>query len=157
VAFKRRSIVVFLAALLTVFAASSTLAAPPVKEPLVIEDADFDNLCAFPVRIEITANKEYVKFFSDGRILVNGKLFARITNLDTDQSMDVNISGPAHITLATERTMGRGILLLFPEDATGPGLLLLTGRVDVVRGEDGFITNYTVRGTSVNVCAALAA
>ena len=154
---RRRSIVVFAAALLTLLAASTTLAAPPVKEPLVIEDADFDNLCAFPVRIEITANKEYVKFFSDGRLLVNGKLFARITNLETDESMDVNISGPAHITLTTERTMGRGILLLFPQDATGPGLLLLTGRVDIIRGEDGFITNYDIRGTSVNVCAALAA
>jgi len=116
-----------------------------------------DNLCKFPVRIEITANKEYVKFFSDGRLLVNGKLFVRITNLNTGKSMDVNISGPANVTLTSERNMGRGLLLLFPEDAGGPGLFLNTGRLDVIRGEDGFITNYTVRGTSVDVCAALAA
>ena len=156
-AVRMRSIVVLVAALVTVVAAGTTLAAAPVKEPIVIEDEDFDNLCSFPVRIAITANKEYVKFFSDGRILVNGKLFARITNLDTGQSIDVNISGPAHITPFSERSMGRGILLLFPQDATGPGLLLLTGRLDIVRGEDGFITSYDNRGTSVDVCAALAA
>jgi hypothetical protein len=67
----------------------------------------------------------------------------------------VNISGPASVTLTSERNMGRGILLLFPEDAGGPGLFLNTGRLDIIRGEDGFITNYTVGGTSVDVCAAL--
>jgi hypothetical protein len=140
---------------LAIFAGSAAHGAQPIRDPLVIEDADFDNLCQFPVRIEITANKEYVKFFSDGRLLVNGKLFVRITNLDSGAAMDVNISGPANVTLASERNMGRGILLLFPEDAGGPGLFLNTGRLDVIRGEDGFITNYTVRGTSVDVCAAL--
>ena len=154
-AFRRPLIVVCAVAFLAVFAGSAAHGAQPIREPLVIEDEEFDNLCSFPVRIEITANKEYVTFFSDGRLHVNGKLFVRITNLDTGKSMDVNISGPANVTLTSERNMGRGILLLFPEDAGGPGLFLNTGRLDVIRGEDGFITNYTVRGTSVDVCAAL--
>jgi hypothetical protein len=154
-ALRRPLFVVCAAAFLAVFAGSAAHGAQPIREPLVIEDADFDNLCKFPVRIEITANKEYVKFFSDGRLLVNGKLFVRITNLDSGESIDVNISGPANVTPASERNMGRGILLLFPEDAGGPGLFLNTGRLDIIRGEDGFITNYTVRGTSVDVCAAL--
>ena len=156
-AFRRPLFVVCAVAFVAIFAGSAAHGAQPIREPLVIEDADFDNLCKFPVRIEITANKEYVKFFSDGRLLVNGKLFVRITNLDTGKSMDVNISGPANVTPTSERNMGRGILLLFPEDAGGPGLFLNTGRLDVIRGEDGFITNYTVRGTSVDVCAALTA
>ena len=154
-ALRRPLFVVCAAAFLAVFAGSAAHGAQPIREPLVIEDADFDNLCQFPVRIEITANKEYVKFFSDGRLLVNGKLFVRITNLDSGESIDVNISGPANVTPTTERNMGRGILLLFPEDAGGPGLFLNTGRLEIIRGEDGFITNYTVRGTSVDVCAAL--
>jgi hypothetical protein len=156
-AFRRPLLFAFVGALLAVFAASTALAAQPIREPLVIEDEDFNNLCRFPVRLEITANKEYVKFFSEGRVLVNGKLFARITNLDTGKSIDVNISGPANISPESERNMGRGILLLFPQDAGGPGLILNMGRLDVIRGEDGFITNYTVRGTSVDVCAALTA
>ena len=154
-ALRRPLFVVCAAAFLAVFAGSAAHGAQPIREPLVIEDADFNNLCQFPVRIEITANKEYVKFFSDGRLLVNGKLFVRITNLDSGESIDVNISGPANVTPTTERNMGRGILLLFPEDAGGPGLFLNTGRLEIIRGEDGFITNYTVRGTSVDVCAAL--
>ena len=154
-ALRRTLFVVCAAAFLAVFAGSAAHGAQPIREPLVIEDEDFNNLCQFPVRIEITANKEYVKFFSDGRLLVNGKLFVRITNLDTGESIDLNISGPSYITPTSERSMGRGIFLLFPEDAGGPGIVLNTGRVDTIRGEDGFITNYTVRGTSVDVCAAL--
>ena len=50
-----------------------------------------------------------------------------------------------------------GIFLLFPQDAGGSALILVTGRTDTVRGEDGFITRLTVRGTTLNVCAALAA
>jgi hypothetical protein len=155
-ALRRPLFFAFVAALLTVCAANAALAAQPIREPLVIVDADFDNLCPFPVRIEITANKEYVTFFSDGRLLVTGKLFARIVNLDTGKSMEVNISGPANISIRGERNMGRGLLLLFPQDAGGPGIVLNAGRLDVLRGEDGFITNYRVRGTSVDVCAALA-
>ena len=154
---RRPLFIVCAVVLVAIFAGSAAHGAQPIREPLVIEDSDFDNLCKFPVRIEILANKEYVTFFSDGRLLVNGKLFVRITNLDTGTSMDVNISGPAHVTPTSERNLGRGIFLLFPEDAGGPGLVLNTGRVDVIRGEDGFVTNYTVRGTSVDVCAALTA
>ena len=156
-AFRRRGFTLVAVALLTVLAAGAASAAQPIREPLVIEDEDFNNLCPFPVRLEITANKEYVKFFSDGRILVNGKLFVRVTNLDTGESLDANVSGPAQITPLSERGAGRGIFLLFPQDVGGPGLILVTGRTDTVRGEDGFITGLTVRGTSFDVCAALAA
>jgi hypothetical protein len=155
-AFRRRAFAFMAVLLLTVLATGAAGAAQPIREPLVIEDEDFNNLCPFPVRLEITANKEYVKFFSDGRILVNGKLFVRITNLVSGESLDANVSGPAHITLLSERGAGRGIFLLFPEDAGGPGIILGTGRVDVVRGEDGFITNLDIRGTTFDVCAALA-
>jgi hypothetical protein len=155
-AFRRRAFAFTAALLLTILATGAAGAAQPIREPLVIEDEDFNNLCPFPVRLEITANKEYVKFFSDGRILVNGKLFVRITNLVSGESLDANVSGPAHITLLSERGAGRGIFLLFPEDAGGPGIILGTGRVDVVRGEDGFITDLDIRGTTFDVCAALA-
>jgi hypothetical protein len=156
-AFRRRAFTFVAVALLTVLAAGAAEAAKPIKEPLVIEDEEFDNLCPFPVLLEITANKEYVKVFSDGRFFVNGKLFVRITNLDTGESLDANVSGPAHISLLGERTAGRGIFLLFPEDVGGPGIIITTGRVDIVRGEDGFITDLNVRGTRFDVCAALAA
>jgi hypothetical protein len=97
-----------------------------------------------------------VTFFED-RILVTGKLFVRLTNLDDpSNSLNLNISGPAHISELSERNAGRGLFLLFPQDVGGPGLVLTTGRVDVVRGEDGFVTNLSVKGNSVDICAALA-
>jgi hypothetical protein len=109
------------------------------------------------VLVEFTAAKEYVTFFSDGRIRVTGKLFVRLTNLDEpENTMLLNISGPAIISPLQERYAGRGLFLLFPEDVSGPGLVLTTGRVVVVRGEDGFATDFTVQGTKVDLCAALA-
>jgi hypothetical protein len=156
-AFRRCMLTIMAGAAIVFVGVSAAIAAQPIREPLVIEDEQFNNLCPFPVFLEITANKEYVKVFSDGRFFVNGKLFVRITNLDTGESLDANISGPAHITLLSERSAGRGLFLLFPEDSGGPGLILTTGRVDIVRGEDGFITGLGVKGTTFDVCAALAA
>jgi hypothetical protein len=60
------------------------------------------------------------------------------------------------ISPESERIHGRGLLILFPEDVDGPGLILTAGRLDIIRGEDGFIDELTVRGHSVDVCAALA-
>ena len=142
-------------ALAALVAASVALAAPPERAPLFAEDFVAEDVCAFPVLIEVTANKEYITFFSDGRIHVNGKLFVRVTNLDTGSSLDLNVSGPVTVT-DTETLRGRGLLILFPQDAGGPGLLLTTGRVVLIRGEDGFIADATFTGRKVDLCAALA-
>jgi hypothetical protein len=143
-------------ALAVLIAATAALAAPPTREPLELEDFVAENVCSFPVLIEATANKEFVTFFDDGRTLVTGKLFVRLTSVETGTSLEVNVSGPVTVT-ETEVIRGRGLLILFPEDAGGPGLLLTTGRVVLVRGDDGFIANATSRGRTVDVCAALAA
>jgi hypothetical protein len=145
------SAVALLAALV---AAAAALASPPDREPLFFDDFVAEDVCSFPVLIEVTANKEFVTFFEDGRILITGKLFARVTNLDTGTSLDLNISGPATIT-DTEVSRGRGLFILFPQDAGGPGLVLTSGRVVVMRAEDGFIANMKVQGRTVDLCAAL--
>jgi hypothetical protein len=151
----RRTAAFLAAMLMTVLAAGAATAAQPIREPIMFED-EVLTLCTFPVLVEFTANKEFVTFFED-RILVTGKLFVRLTNLDDpSNSLTLNISGPAHISELGERYAGRGLFLLFPEDVGGPGLVLTTGRVDVVRGEDGFVTNFSVKGNSVDICAALA-
>ncbi len=130
----------------------------PIRERIVLEDFVLEGSCAFPVLVEVIANKEFVTFFSDGRLHVTGKLFVRLTNLDDpDQVVELNISGPGFVTPTSERGAGRGLFLLREGEALGPGLLLVTGRTDVVRAEDGFISNLTVRGTSTDICALLAA
>lgn len=152
-----RSLRLFVAtALVALLAATAASAGKPVREPLFLEGFELPKVCAFPVFIEITANKEFVTFFEDGRIHVTGKLFARLTNLDSGESLDLNISGPALISPDSERIHGRGLFILFPEDVGGPGLVLTTGRLDIIRGEDGFVDEFDLRGRSVDVCAALA-
>jgi hypothetical protein len=142
-------------ALAVLIAATAAFAAPPTREPLVLEDFVAENVCPFPVLIEATANKEFVTFFDDGRILVTGKLFVLLTNVETSASLELNVSGPVTVT-ETEVIRGRGLLILFPEDTGGPGLVLTSGRVVLVRGEDGFIANATTKGRTVDVCEALA-
>jgi hypothetical protein len=153
---RRRLTAVLATMVVAVLMASSATAAKPSREPFLIADEVLTGFCPFPVLLEVTANKEYVTFFDNGRILVTGKLFVRLTNVDEPSNvLNLNVSGPAVIT-ETERILGRGLFVLFPEDVGGPGLVLTTGRVDIIRGEDGFFTDFTVRGTTTDVCAALA-
>lgn len=151
-----RSLTVLVAAALLFLAWTTTAASDgkPIREPVFFEDFVVENVCPFPVLIETTANKEFVTIFED-RILVTGKLFTRLTNLETGESLELNISGPATIS-ETEVLRGRGLLILFPEDAGGPGLVLTAGRVELIRGEDGFIAEMSTSGQTVDVCAALA-
>jgi hypothetical protein len=152
----RRTFSAFVAILVLVLLwAAIATGGKPIREPLFSEGFDLPNVCDFPVAIEITANKEFVTFFDDGRIHVTGKLFATVTNAESGESLDINISGPALISPESERGGGRLLLILFEEDVEGPGLLLTTGRVDIIRGEDGFIDEFTVRGGRTDLCAAL--
>jgi hypothetical protein len=86
---------------------------------------------------------------------VSGKFKVRLTNTDTRTSLDLNVSGPA-LLAPVERYAGRSIVILFPFDAGGPGMVLTTGRVDIVRAEDGSIVGIDTRGRTIDVCAALA-
>jgi hypothetical protein len=149
-----RTLTVLAAVLVALVSVAAASGGKPIREPIFYEDFVLEGVCPFPVLVETTANKEYVKIFDD-RIMVNGKLFTRLTNLETQESLELNISGPATIS-TTEVLRGRGLLILFPEDAGGPGLVLTAGRVQLIRGEDGFIANSTTSGRTVDVCAALA-
>jgi hypothetical protein len=156
-AIRRMALVLAATALVSVLAASAASAGKPIREPLFVEDMTLTDICPFPVLVEFTASNEYVTFFEDGRLLITGKLFVHLTNAnDTSNTLDLNISGPAMFTPSSEKYAGRGVFILFPEDVDGPGLILTVGRVDVLRAEDGFVTNYTVKGRTVDVCAALA-
>jgi hypothetical protein len=151
----KRTVAALAAVLVTLLAGGAASAGQPIREPLLFEDFTLENVCPFPVLVEATAQKEFITFFADGRVQVTGKFFVRLTNTSTGQSLDLNISGPA-ILAPVERYFGRSIILLFPTDASGPGLVLTTGRTDIIRAEDGSIVQFDPRGRTVDVCAALA-
>jgi hypothetical protein len=154
--FRRGAFVVLAAALLTVVAANAATAAQPIRSPLFAEDFSSDQLCSFPVLIEVTANKEFVTEFSDGRLLITGKFFVRVTNLDTGESLDLNASGPAMFAPERAFLRGRTLFLLFPTDPDGPGLLLTSGSLQLIAAEDGSLAGFNLTGRSLDVCAALA-
>jgi hypothetical protein len=143
------------AAFLTLLAVGAATAAQPQREPLLFEDFTIEGVCGFPVLFEATANKEYITFFEDGRVQVNGKFKVVLTNTLTGTSLGLNASGPA-LLAPVERYRGRSIVLLFSFDAGGPGMVLTTGRVDILRAEDGSIVGMETHGSTVDVCAALA-
>jgi hypothetical protein len=87
---------------------------------------------------------------------VSGRLVVRLTNLDDPANvLTLNISGPA-LLAPEERFFGRSLNPFFSTDAGGPGLIFTTGRVDIVRAEDGSIIEFNTRAPTKDVCAALA-
>jgi hypothetical protein len=81
-AMRRWALALLAATCVGALAVGAATAAPPDREPLLLEDFQLTEACPFPVNIEMLANKEFVTFFSTGRILVTGKLFVRLTNAD---------------------------------------------------------------------------
>ena len=61
-------------------------------------DFTLEGVCSFDVLQEVTTNKEFIKTFADGRQLITGAFRVRVTNLDTDASLDLNIPGPGRVT-----------------------------------------------------------
>ncbi len=137
----------------------------PEKEPLPAEPLEFaaGEVCPFALRIEPVVNKETIKTFPNGRELITGRLTVRVTNLDEDRSIVVNVSGPVTIT-PLENDMiqivvrGRNLLWFFERDVGGARLLLTTGRAEAVLDlEADAITSFVQRtGTATDLCAQLA-
>jgi hypothetical protein len=112
----------------------------------------------------VLAVKEYSKTFADGRQLINGKVFLRVTNAETGKSIEVNASGPGTITMGENGAVtfvNRGRALIGFDPGTfgpgSPGILEITkGLVVIAVDENGNVT-YTKKSASTqDVCAILA-
>jgi hypothetical protein len=145
------------------------LAAKPERVPFGApppQDFAAGDMCAdFPVRIETLVNKEYGLVFpeaADGsqRTIVTGRLVIRVTNLETDEALTLNASGPGVFTVAADGTLtitgwGRWLLYLLPTDAGGPGIWLTSGRLTLHIGDTG-IVGLELPAHTTDICAALA-
>jgi hypothetical protein len=120
-----RAAVLFCGALVALAFAAAAHPAGPIREPVVIEPFSFEagDTCAFPVTVEAVRNKEIVKDFGDYAI-ITGRLFARVTNDTTHESIVVNISGQAKLVFGedsvTQYARGGNLNFFFPGDL-GPG------------------------------------
>lgn len=159
----RRSLILFAVALTAALVIPVASATRPVKEFLPFEGATLPGICPFTVQIDVLANKEYSKTFSDGRMLITGVLKIRLTNLESGKSFDANISGQGVFRFHEDDSLtlhahGNWLFFFFPGQL-GPGtpgrMFLNSGRVVLSSSLEGDeILRRT--GHKVNVCAALA-
>lgn len=149
-------------ALLALFTTTAT-AGKPLKEPLPPpEDAIHPAglVCPFALGEEVLSDRGKSITFSDGSQLVTGTLKEKLTNLDTGESIVVNVSGPGKFTVEGDvlHVFGRGawLLLATADEPGGPGALFVHGHirfdVDLLTGAP---SNLQVRGTIRDLCEVL--
>ena len=154
---------------------SVAAADPPTREPnplpTVINpftDTLGNNPCGFPVRVDITTNKEIntTRTSKNGvtTIQTTGALKVRLTNTDSGKAIDRNISGPIHSTVNSDGSIiqkgtGPALWVLDPGVAPGlPRLIISKGKTESVLGpQTGAFRFITPPQSSFeNLCAALA-
>jgi hypothetical protein len=154
----RRAVVLGLimgAAVLVVPVASAD---KPDKAPAPTPDATGRFCTGFDVLVHIETNKETFTLFSDGRGLVTGAFKIDATNLANGKTIHQNVSGPVFFPADGSAIVLRGISLVYGEAGQfGPGsppmLILVRGVVTV---ETTGFTIASIRGTTTDLCAALA-
>ena len=143
---------------LLAFVAPSASAAPPfqvrISDPLsvLLPGSDF---CGFDVQAEVEQKFKLITF--SGRrgtawtAMTVGKIKAVITNVETQDSITVNIPGPGFIDANGNTIVGTGPWLVFV-----PGqLLYLVGHITFKPGPFG-VQPDVVRGRSLDICDVLA-
>ena len=123
--------------------------------------------CPFPVLVTVTRSTAHFRESTrpDGTVVfkVEGSAFVTVTNETSGKSLSYNISGPGTVTIHPDGS--------FSLDVHGPNLLWTTvansfpgvpqlafthGHVLVDVDASGETVSYSLRGNSVDVCAALA-
>ncbi len=143
---------------LLVLLAPAASAKPPFQErisdPLSVLLAG-DDFCGFDVQAEVEQKFKLIQFSGNRGTLWTamtvGKIKAELTNVETGESLNVNIPGPGFIDAQGNTIVGTGPWLVFV-----PGqLLFLVGHITFEPGPFG-VQPAVVRGRSFNLCDALA-
>ena len=136
--------------LLVMAVAGTAAAAKPDKAPAPSPDGIVDETCGFPIEVRFPTNDQFaITFFDQAgnptRVIVAGKLVATLTNMDTDESITVNISGPLHMNFVRGTNTSEGRWSVWPDGT----LHIAAGRTDNV---DGSFRGHVV----MSVCDVLA-
>ena len=143
---------------LLVLLAPAASADPPFQErisdPLSVLLAG-DDFCGFDVQAEVEQKFKLIQFSGNRGTLWTamtvGKIKAELTNVETGESLNVNIPGPGFIDAEGNTIVGTGPWLVFV-----PGqLLFLVGHITFEPGPFG-VQPAVVRGRSFNLCDTLA-
>ena len=134
----------------------------PIRVEVPAADATGQFCEDFPVLVHPTRNNEFATIFSSGAVLVTGALRVEVTNLDTGETIELNIPGPGFFTPDGSTLIGTGPWLLFGEagflgEGSPAGVTFLSGRFVLTFDQQGNVTGFSARGHSEDICAALAA
>jgi hypothetical protein len=144
--------------------ASAAAVGKPTVEPVVFPPEGLflpaGTACEFDLQADFLVNREKITFFSDSagnpiRVLTTGSLVVRLTNLEDDISIVLNIGGPVQVTGNADGTaalvfLGRGIALL-----DGVFYLAIGRHVFLLDASGGLIEAGKKSGRSIDVCALL--
>jgi len=152
----------------SVLATQLAASGKPTREPIPDDAQRFDApagvVCSFELAGDPVANNEFVTTFparpnGDIVVLVTGRLVDRLSNVETGESITLNISGPLRFTFhpdgtGTTELLGRSVVFLFPNNG-GPSTFLNAGRTvfTFAPGEPAILV--FVRGHQEDICAAL--
>ncbi len=156
-----------LAALTFAFCAlsSGTIAnaSPPIPIPPNPEMTwPAGTVCSYPVHVVATQNKSLLHEFSNGQVIITGKLTEQVTNLQTGRSESFKVNGPLRVIphddgTATVISHGRLFLTLSGSgDVGGPGMFIFIGRVVSQVSADGTLTSVSHVPNMIDICALLA-
>jgi hypothetical protein len=150
--------------------ASSAVADPPSREPwspqtgteFIFTDTKGNNPCGFPVELLVLNNREVgTTFVRNGVTLVAGTLTVRLTNTTNGTSVDLNISGPTHLTSnadgsTTQIALGPQLWVFDPGVAPDlPRLALIDGRTVSMFDKDGNFSWISTTGNVQDLCVPL--
>jgi hypothetical protein len=160
----KRLSVVLLVTLAVLLAAPSAQAAQPTIQRFPINVQFVDEICGFPVETTITGFAVVIEWAdADGRPLyfeVDPRLTLTATNLDTGETITLNISGPVHVNATADGGLvvletglwGRG-----ENPETGePGAFHTAGLLRITVDAEGNESAQFV-GRVTDLCAELAA
>jgi hypothetical protein len=161
---KRLAAVLPLALLALVVMAPSALAAKPTHERIRFDNTYVDESCGFPVEVHETGSILAIEWVGpDGttrRFEAAPQAKNTLTNLNTAESITVNVSGPAHITEGADGSftlVGTGLWGWGHNPDTGDeGLFLTAGRFVFSIDAAGNPSLQRV-GRLIDLCAQLAA
>jgi hypothetical protein len=161
----KRLSVVLLMTLATFVVAPSAQAAPPTIERFPV-DAVFvdDESCGFPVEVHVTGfivHIEWVDKEGNVRFIeASPQIKLASTNLDTGETITVNVSGPLHVTQNADggfTAVETGLWGRLENPKTGePGMFQSAGRRVISVDAEGNESDQFV-GRVVDLCAELAA
>jgi hypothetical protein len=124
-------------------------AARPDRAPSPSPDGIVDETCGFPIEVRFPTDRGVMTTFFDRdgnvtRIQVTGHLVATLTNIETGESVTVNISGPGRLVFPSGELTATGRWSAWPEGH----LVIQAGHTE----PDGTFHGRTV----MDVCEVLA-